>query len=209
MDGEMLEQNLKCPICFNIVEEPFETSCCGHLFCNKCIKGIKKMSCPICRSNRVNFRENSFVKNLLNTMCSKCPYGCGSSIPLGNIKYHRYQCKVSIFKCSMLINGNKCDFEGTKIESMKHFASSHSDNMMMLAEHFSRLKNSYDKLSMFEKLNKITNTEKLEKDSYSFFKSEEEYNDYYLKEIINNNIKKKDNSSKVCNKNIKSNENIK
>lgn len=211
MDGEMLEQNLKCPICFNIVDEPNETSCCGHLFCAKCVKSLKKQNCPICRSNKVNFRENSFVRNLLSSLLAKCPYGCELKIPLANVKYHRYTCSVSAFKCTILINGQKCKFEGTKNESLRHFAEVHSDQMIILAENFSSLKNSYDKHSMFEKLNKIMLKEKLEKekerimdkDVFQSIKDDDEYNEVYFNE--NHTIVEEQNKLKESNNNNNNN----
>ena len=32
---QVIEDLLKCPICLNIVKEPWETTCCGNLFCQK------------------------------------------------------------------------------------------------------------------------------------------------------------------------------
>ena len=184
MDGEMLEQNLKCPICLTIADEPYETSCCGHIFCNRCIKNIKNLNCPICRSKKVNFRENTFVKVLLNTLIIKCPYGCELSIPLSNSKIHRYQCEVSIFKCSIINSGIKCTYEGTKKDALQHFGEKHSDQMMILAEHFASLKNTYDKHSMFDKLIKMQRIEKDKEKAMQKTKDEEEFNEYYFNDII-------------------------
>jgi hypothetical protein len=154
MDGEMLEQNLKCPICLTIAEDPWESSCCGHLFCNRCIKLIKSKKCPICRTKKANFRENSFAKILLNNIMVKCPYGCELTTPLAILKLHRYQCELSVFKCSMRINNLNCNFEGNKKASLEHFKEKHSDYIMLLAEHYPSVKNTYDKCTIIEKYNK-------------------------------------------------------
>ena len=39
-------EDLKCPVCLELVYEPVLT-CCGHLFCQKCVRSQKK--CPKCR----------------------------------------------------------------------------------------------------------------------------------------------------------------
>jgi hypothetical protein len=186
MDGEMLEQNLKCPICLTIADEPWETSCCGHIFCNRCIKNIKNLNCPICRSKQVNFRENTFVKMLLNNILVKCPYGCDSSLPIANSKIHRYQCELSIFKCSIVSNSVKCTYEGTKKDTLQHFSEKHSDQMIILAEHFASLKNTYDKHSMFDKLLRLQRIEKEKEKDLLRIKEEEEFHEFYYNEIVAN-----------------------
>ena len=37
---------LECPVCFEIVLQPAQTSC-GHLFCKMCVEGVTV--CPVCR----------------------------------------------------------------------------------------------------------------------------------------------------------------
>jgi hypothetical protein len=181
MDGEMLEQNLKCPICLTIAEDPWESSCCGHLFCSRCIKLIKSKKCPICRTKRANFRENSFARILLNNLIVKCPYGCQLSTPMANLKLHRYQCEFAIFKCSMRINNIKCNFEGNKKESLEHFKETHTEYIMLLAEHYPSVKNTYDKCTIIEKYNK---NKIKEKDSIKNLFLNKEWN---VNDILNDN----------------------
>lgn len=155
MDNEILQQNLRCPICLAIADDPYESSCCGHLFCNKCIKSIKHLNCPICRSSRVNFRENFFIRNLFNNVGVICPYGCKKSIQISHSKLHRYECEEAMFKCEI----NNCQYEGKKDEATQHFLDEHCDQMVILSENFASLKNTYDKHSIFDKINKIQKKE--------------------------------------------------
>ena len=183
MDSITLEQNLKCPICLTIADEPYETSCCGHIFCAKCIQAITtKTSCPICRSNNFFFRENTFVKILLNTSNVVCSYGCGLYMPLSQVKLHRYLCEAALFKCSMGLNGQPCNFEGPKNEALTHFAVVHCDQMVVLAENYSSLKNTFDKSSLVDKIMK---KQKAERDKNVLMSYKE---DEYLNEFFENNI---------------------
>jgi hypothetical protein len=177
----MLQQNLNCPICLSITEDPWESNCCGHLFCNKCIQNVKDRKCPICRTKNTLFRENAFAKIILSNMLVKCPYGCDLVTPVANLKLHKYQCEEATFKCSI---EKDCRFEGTKKESIKHFADKHSEKMLILAEHYPSLKSIYDKNSIFEKFNKMKIQEKeLEKN----FKENLNFNEN-IEESPNTNV---------------------
>ena len=45
-----------CPICCEVLQEPFLTECCGQHFCADCIDKAKRKvdSCPYCRTEPVN-----------------------------------------------------------------------------------------------------------------------------------------------------------
>ena len=44
-------ENSKCPICYNLIKNPYHPSTCLHYFCKVCITkwANKKTTCPICR----------------------------------------------------------------------------------------------------------------------------------------------------------------
>jgi hypothetical protein len=189
MDSYTLEQNLKCPICLTISDEPHETSCCGHIFCAKCIKSITpKMNCPICRSNKFFFRENTFVKLLLNTSKVACPNGCGMYIPLSQVKLHKYSCETYLFTCTIEIKGEPCKFQGTRIEALSHFVGCHSDQLVVLAENYSSLKNTFDKFSSIDKILKQQKTVR-DKDILISYKEDQEMNEFFNNSLSFKNFK--------------------
>jgi hypothetical protein len=55
----------------------------------------------------------------------------------------------------------KCNFEGNKKESLEHFKETHIEYIMLLAEHYPSVKNTYDKCTIIEKYNKNKIKEKL------------------------------------------------
>jgi hypothetical protein len=148
MNKQIHEQELKCPICYHIVEEPNETSCCGHLFCKGCVKMIKHKSCPICRSTSYIFRENLFIKELFKKTKITCPYECNAIISISELRTHRYECENAKYKCA--IEG--CTFEGKKEDSVNHCFEKHADYFIMMLEDFSLMKSTFEKHSLYNKL---------------------------------------------------------
>ena len=92
-------EELKCPICLELVSDPVQTSC-GHLFCGKCIEGIKQ--CPV---DRKTFTTNpdSFNKRRVLNFNVKCPNkdrGCQWQGCLGDADIHTSaNCNYVIVKC--------------------------------------------------------------------------------------------------------------
>ena len=136
-------EDLKCPICLELVYEPVLTSC-GHLFCQRCVRDQTK--CPTCRDELQcmrNQRDERRVKGLKvkcpnleegcrwqgelgytaqhrRTNCQmetvSCPRGGNESIARGHLKEHGKSCTQRTYKCSF------CQFEDTFIKVTRvHF----------------------------------------------------------------------------------------
>jgi len=77
------EKEIKCPVCYNDftditnIEENVDiyTTCCGHIFCDKCFLKVHEEICPVCRRNicddtrelNINFlKENGININTKN-----------------------------------------------------------------------------------------------------------------------------------------------
>ncbi len=144
MDIITLEQNLKCPICWNIPEEPFESSCCGHIFCHPCTKQIIEKKCPICRNTSMNFRKNFLAKKLLEEIKIKCHYGCDEQIKINKMKEHRYECRAALFKCTIEF----CAYTGNRTQLAEHLIKEHVIQVMIISEQYDQLKSIFDMLDV-------------------------------------------------------------
>ena len=93
-------EELKCPICLELVSDPVQTSC-GHLFCGKCIEGIEE--CPIDREDFTTTPDH-FNSRRLKKFKVKCPNferGCSWQGDLGDAEEHtKDTCIYQKVKCS-------------------------------------------------------------------------------------------------------------
>ena len=79
LNTDKLIEELKCPICLEIFEEPILEFPNQHILCEKCLlksnKNINenyKLYCPICRTEIESIIKPRFIINLLNLVEMKC-----------------------------------------------------------------------------------------------------------------------------------------
>ena len=102
-----------CPLCLDIIEEPYQFTCCGQHICKKCKDKFKQQatttrtntsrkipSCPMCRQNKYSMLPDKyFERNTLNNLLIWCSEGCGQEIELGRLNSHLSQCPCIQLDC--------------------------------------------------------------------------------------------------------------
>ena len=92
-------EDLKCPICLDLVYEPVLTSC-GHLICQRCVRGQAR--CPTCR-DELQFMRDQFNERRVKNLKVKCPNwekGCQWQGDLRDIAQHiGNNCQVETILC--------------------------------------------------------------------------------------------------------------
>ena len=81
-------EELKCPICLELLSEPFVTDC-HHLFCKNCIEN--QLTCPTCRKLFVATTPDIGSTRVLKAFKVKCPNsveGCEWQGDLGDAEEH-------------------------------------------------------------------------------------------------------------------------
>lgn len=60
-----------CPVCLQILREPYQVTCCGKSFCRLCIEKIKsdnKSQCPTCKNTSFQDFPNKGLQQFLNQL---------------------------------------------------------------------------------------------------------------------------------------------
>ena len=79
-------ESLVCPICLNVLKDPYITDCCGNHFCHYCIDRVE--TCPLCRKTSFKIFPNLEKKREVSSIPVYCIHkeqGCRWRGSLGNL----------------------------------------------------------------------------------------------------------------------------
>ena len=95
---ELVEEPLcylqtRCPVCLQILREPYQVICCGKSFCRECIEQVKadNKPCPCCKQDSYNDYPNKALQQRLyefHVHCSNKGEGCEWTGELGQFDSH-------------------------------------------------------------------------------------------------------------------------
>ncbi|KAG8191602.1 hypothetical protein JTE90_018535 [Oedothorax gibbosus] len=99
-EGEV-DEDLICPICSGVLEEPLHAPQCEHAFCKSCINEwlTRQPSCPV---DRQPITTNELkpvpriMRNLLSRlmiMCDNANFGCTTVVKLERLEVHKEECE--------------------------------------------------------------------------------------------------------------------
>ena len=112
---EPLEDDFKCPICYEILQEPHLTTCCGnHHLCKGCMKNVKRANgrCPLCQQKPFDgFIDKRFERQLndLRVYCIYKSKGCEWIGNFGKIEQHlntgkeNGECQFVVVECPVSV----------------------------------------------------------------------------------------------------------
>ena len=83
----------ECPVCLQVLKEPYQVNCCGYAFCRSCVERIQRDNkpCPCCNSERFDKFEDKRLKRSLYAFkvhCSNKEQGCQWVGELGQLDNH-------------------------------------------------------------------------------------------------------------------------
>lgn len=81
----------QCPICLQVLRDPYRTTCCRSNFCHSCSQQLQTdRSCPTCRETNFSFVNNNNLKRFLNQLAVLCKHsdGCEWIGKLEDLEHH-------------------------------------------------------------------------------------------------------------------------
>ncbi|PSN30920.1 E3 ubiquitin-protein ligase NRDP1 [Blattella germanica] len=98
--GEV-DEELVCPICSGVLEDPLQAPVCEHAFCRGCIQEwiSRQPTCPVDRQAITSAQLRPvprILRNLLSRLCITCDnasYGCTSVMKLDALTSHLEECE--------------------------------------------------------------------------------------------------------------------
>ena len=117
---QVIEDLIKCPICFSYLNNPYECEICGGLFCEDCIKDWLKTKekCPMrCAELKIK-RADINSRKLLNVIILRCQNypDCQYSTNYWDLLAHEEKCPFQKIKCP----NSLCKFNGKFVDLQKH-----------------------------------------------------------------------------------------
>ena len=87
---------LECPVCLQVLREPYQAPCCGNSFCRVCVYCVERMKigntpCPTCNEeNFTTFHNKGLQRSLygFQVYCSHKQEGCEWKGELGQLDNH-------------------------------------------------------------------------------------------------------------------------
>ncbi|XP_016989602.2 E3 ubiquitin-protein ligase NRDP1 [Drosophila rhopaloa] len=121
-----VDEELICPICADVLEEPVQSSGCEHAYCRACIDKwmLQKQICPVDRSALLAAHlvpVSRLMRNMLSRLKIKCTFsanGCPLMLPLEEFRTHVVSCEHNP-KVVVLCNKG-CGMKVPKDELARH-----------------------------------------------------------------------------------------
>ena len=125
---ERISRDAVCPICFQVVWNPFLTACCGNHLCEACVETTKEKSnqCPFCNKESISGIIDKKLQRQINELqvyCLHKKHGCLWVGELGKLAKHleednsNGECKFVLLPCSF-----SCGKQMFRCELEEHLA---------------------------------------------------------------------------------------
>ena len=117
---EQPSQEYLCPVTFELLFHPEQTTCCGHHISNEAVTRIQrdKKPCPICNKPNLTTMPDKFFRRKVHELKVWCSHkkegGCEWVGDLGSYDDHVNMCPKRPWSCEF------CDFEWTYDFVIKH-----------------------------------------------------------------------------------------
>ena len=143
-----MEKFFQCFYCNQLIDNVYESECCGKLYCSNCISKLISKKCSLCQNN-LFFQKNLFAQRMLKNIKIKCKYNCGKTLSYEEMKRHLLTCENKTYLCEFDHddnNNNNIEFKGNKNEILEHLKTSHPIHLLIFMESYYMFKNTINKI---------------------------------------------------------------
>ena len=126
----IVEDEITCPICYQILDDPIECILCNTNYCRQCINNVKESNkkkniqniCPLCKGELI-LNENKVFRTILQQKIQDICKKCRKPFPDKNeLNEHIKKCKL--FKCRI------CHVKYYTDEFITHIMDNHKENIL-------------------------------------------------------------------------------
>jgi len=126
---QIIDDLIKCPICLNYLNNPYECEICGGLYCEDCLQDwLKaKKKCPMkCQELKIKRADINCRKllNILELRCQNYPE-CKFTAKYWDLLVHEEKCNFQKIKCPNYI----CKYKGSFPDISKHLQTCQFGNI--------------------------------------------------------------------------------
>ena len=105
-------QDYFCPVSLSVLQDPHQSTCCGHHFSKEVALQLQQAGkpCPMCKEPDLTLVVDKFYKRKINELNVRCPHkgsGCDWVGELGKFEHHVSSCPKRPWECE------HCDFKAT------------------------------------------------------------------------------------------------
>ena len=108
-----------CPVTFELLLNPHQTTCCGHHLSEKAVNRLQREGkpCPMCKETELVTTSDKYFKRKASAILIRCPHkasGCEWVGEVGGSKQHINTCPKRPWNCQ------HCDFKSTFEAGIQH-----------------------------------------------------------------------------------------
>jgi hypothetical protein len=116
---EQPSEDFFCPVTFELLLNPHQTTCCGHHLSEKAVNRLQREDkpCPMCKESKLVTMPDKFFKRKASAVLIRCPYKeseCEWVGEVGGSKQHIAACPKRPWECE------HCDFTSTFDVGIQH-----------------------------------------------------------------------------------------
>ena len=116
---ERPSEDFFCPVTFELLLEPHQTTCCGNHLSKKVVSRLQRdgKPCPVCKEPQLNTVPDKFHRRRVSAVHIRCPHktsGCEWVGEVGVVNQHTDSCPKRPWKCQY------CEFTSTSDVGNEH-----------------------------------------------------------------------------------------